>query len=304
MRGDMMTALGRAVVGEHTLFGHNARGRLGLLPRRQRARRGSRLHAPKHALRHERLTMACGGGVRELIFQVRRWWVARPRRPAAAKPYDVACACGGHARGLRRPRHQVGACPGCGGPVFVLGGSPLAGATAESRAAATPRRYWVGPALAAVLTLAAVVVIFSRLIPALAPAPPADDDVRRDDVCTARQRGREGDAPRGSPPCGRPLRRGAAALRRAPGPAHPRREAPSWPAWSGRRRWSPTCCPSRSARSSTRRRGRAEERQAQFNLRYRNRAVVFDDVVTHDAAGRFDLAVYEVRAPASRRVSS
>ena len=37
--------------------------------------------------------------------------------------------------------------------------------------------------------------------------------------------------------------------------------------------------------------------QAQFNLRYRGKAVIFDDVVTRDAAGRFELAVYEVRAP-------
>ena len=42
--------------------------------------------------------------------------------------------------------------------------------------------------------------------------------------------------------------------------------------------------------------GNPAEREAQFNRNYRGRAVIFDDVVMRDAAGRFELAVYEVRA--------
>ena len=49
---------------------------------------------------------------------------------------------------------------------------------------------------------------------------------------------------------------------------------------------------------------REEERQEQFHRRYRDKAVIFDDVVTRNGAGRFGLATYEVRAPASRRASS
>ena len=124
------------------------------------------------------------------MSQVRRWWAAGPRRRPAAEPYDVACACGGRARGLRQARHQVVRCPGCGGPVFVLGHSPLAPASADP-ATGIPRRYWVGPALAAAITLAAVVVIFSRLIPALAPTPAAAEDTHRDEVRRLVGAGRE-----------------------------------------------------------------------------------------------------------------
>ncbi len=235
--------------------------------------------------------------MRELISQVRRWWVARPRRPAVTEPYDVACACGGRARGLRQRRHQVVRCPGCGGPVFVLGGSPLAEATAEPRAAAVPRRYWVGPALAAVLTLAAVVVIFSRLIPALAPAPPAADDVRRDDVRRLVRAGREA------------LRREEVRLAAASfGEARrrcderPDQLAPAEGRELARLERQTALVADLLSESLgeilQRAAGaREEERQAQFNLRYRDKAVIFDDVVTRDAAGRFDLAVYEVRAP-------
>ncbi len=42
---------------------------------------------------------------------------------------------------------------------------------------------------------------------------------------------------------------------------------------------------------------RAEEREAHFNDRYRNKAVIFDDAVMRNATGRFELAVFEVRAP-------
>jgi hypothetical protein len=231
--------------------------------------------------------------VREVISQVRRWWSARPRRPAAPEPYDVACACGGRARGLRQARHQVVRCPACGGPVFILGYSPLPAAPGEPRAAALPRRYWVGPALAAVLSLAAVVVIFSRVIPALAPAPAPAGDTQAGDVRRLVHDGRE-------------------ALRREEFRAAAARFA------EARRRQD--LLPPAEARELARLErqaalvadllseslgeilqraagAREEERQAQFDLRYRGKAVIFDDVVARDGAGRFALAVYEVRAP-------
>jgi hypothetical protein len=235
--------------------------------------------------------------VREVISQVRRWWAARPRRPAAAEPYDVACACGGRARGLRQARHQVVRCPGCGGPVFVLGRTPLPGASGESHAAAIPRRYWVGPVLAAVLTLAAVVVIFSRLIPALAPAPSPSGDTQADDVRRLVGAGREA------------LRREefrAAASRFAEARRHhderpellPPSEARDLARLERQAALAADLLSESLGEILQRAAGaREEERQAQFNLRYRDRAVIFDDVVTCDPAGRFALAVYEVRAP-------
>jgi hypothetical protein len=232
--------------------------------------------------------------VREVISQVRRWWAARPRRPAVAEPYDVACACGGRARGLRQARHQVVRCPDCGGPVFVLGHSPLAPAP---RAAGLPRRYWVGPALAAVLTLAAVVVIFSRLIPALAPAPAPAEAAHRDDVRRLVSAGREA------------LRREdfriAAARFAEARQRHEERPDLLNPtearelARLDRQAALVADLLSESLGEILQRAAgaREEERQAQFDLRYRGKAVIFDDVVTRDGAGRFGLAVYEVRAP-------
>ncbi|HKI38604.1 MAG TPA: hypothetical protein VKA46_42545 [Gemmataceae bacterium] len=235
--------------------------------------------------------------MRGLISQLRRWWFDRRRGPAPAEPYDVACPCGQRASGPRQARHQVVRCLACGGPVFVLGCSPLAGTTAEAPAVAVSwRRYWLGPAFAAVLTLTAVVVIFSRLIPALAPpAPPPSE--RRDDV-------------RGLIAAGREALRHEDFRIAAARFAEARR----------RRDERPDSLSPAEARELTRLERQAalvadllsesldeilqraagtreEERQAQFNLRYRDKAVIFDDVVARDAAGRFGLAVYEVRAP-------
>jgi hypothetical protein len=234
--------------------------------------------------------------VRDLISRVRHW-VARPRRRVVAEPYDVVCACGLRVNGQRQERHQVVRCLGCGGPVFVLGGSPLAEATAKPQAAGVSRRYWIGPALAAVLTLAAAVLIFSRLIPALTPTPPAAEDRRRDDLRRLIGEGREA------------LRREEVRLAAARFREARRRhdESPELltPA-EGRelvrmeRQGALVADLLSESLSEILQRAagaREEERQAQFNLRYRDRAVIFDDVVTRDAAGHFELAVYEVRAP-------
>ncbi len=233
--------------------------------------------------------------MREAISRVRRWWAGRP---AADEPYDVACPCGQHARGLRQARHQVVRCLGCGQPVFVLGHSPLGATTGESRAAgAAPRRYWLGPALAAVLTLAAVVVIFSRLIPALAPPPAAPADTRRNDA-------------RGLIAAGRgALRhedfRKAVTLFAEARRRRDERPDPLTPAEVRqldrleRQAALVADLLSESLDEILQRAAgtREEERQAQFNLRYRDKAVIFDDVVARDAAGHFRLTVYEVRAP-------
>jgi hypothetical protein len=236
--------------------------------------------------------------VREVISRVRRWWAERSPRPAPTEPYEVACACGQRARGLRRARHQVVRCSACGGPVFVLGYSPLTGPSAEPRAAGAPaRRYWLGPLLAAVLTLAAVVVIFSRIIPALAPNAAAPADSRRDDVRDIIAAGR-----------GALLREDYRAAVGRFGEARRRRDE---------RPDSLTLAEARELARLERQAAliadllseslgeilqrtagtREEERDAQFNLRYRGKAVIFDDVVARDPAGRFMLTAYEVRAP-------
>jgi len=235
--------------------------------------------------------------VRELFSRVRRWWGASPRRPAADEPFDVACGCGQHARGLRQARHQVVRCLACGDPVFVLGLSPLAGAeTASPTSGAPRRRYWIGPALAAGVTVALAVAVFSLVIPALAPAPPpgdaAADDVRPL-IAAGRQALRDED-----------FRIAATRLREARQRHAARPTSLSAVEARGLIRLERQAALiadllSESLDEILRRAAgtRAEERQAQFDLRYRDKAVIFDDVVTRDATGRFELAVYEVRAP-------
>lgn len=233
--------------------------------------------------------------MRELLSRVRHWWADRPRRPEPAEPYDVPCPCGQHARGVRQARHQVVRCLACGGPVFVLGRSPLAPAGAEPPAA--PRRYWLGPALAAALTLAAVALAFSFLIPALAPPEARPRDSRPEEVRGLVAAGREA------------LRdeRFRVAVDRFAEARRRRDERPgALTAAEGReldrlRRQaallqdllSESLGEILQSAAGT----REEERQARFKQRYHNQAVIFDDWVTRDAAGKFELSTYEVRAP-------
>jgi hypothetical protein len=236
--------------------------------------------------------------VLKLISRVRRWWGDGPRR-APPEPYDVACPCGQHARGLRKARHQVVRCLACGSPVFVLGHSPLPATGAPPRAAdAVPRRYWLGPLVAAVLTLVAVVPLFLLLlIPALAPPAGPRGDVRPNEVRELVAAGR-------------------AALARDDFRIAAARFAEAM----RRRDLAPDALTPAEGRELSRLERQAalvadllseslgeilrvaagtreEEWQQQFQRRYRDKAVIFDDVVTRDAAGRFELAVYEVRAP-------
>ncbi len=233
--------------------------------------------------------------MREVISLVRRWWAVQP---APADPYDVACPCGQRARGLRQARHQVLRCAACGQPVFVLGYSPLAGTTGEpSAAGAVPRRYWLGPALAAILTLAAVVVIFSRLIPALAPAPAAPADTRRNDVRALVMAGRL--ALQHEDFRLAVARFGEARRRRDERPDSLTPAEVRELIRLERQAALVADLLSESLGEILQRAAgtREEERQDQFNRRYRDKAVIFDDVVARDAAGRFRLTVYEVRAP-------
>jgi hypothetical protein len=234
--------------------------------------------------------------VRELITRVGRWW-ARQQPPPAGEPYDVACICGQHARGLRQPRYQVVRCLACGSHVFVLGLSPIAEPGGE-RDGGRPllRRYWLGPALAAALTLAAVVAVFSILIPSLAPpGSPADtggrdvraliaearEALRRDDYRIAVTRFAE-------------ARRAHAARPDSLSPAEARELARlERQAALIADLLSESLDQILQLAAGT----REEERQRQFNDRYRDKAVIFDDVVTRDAGGRFGLATYEVRGP-------
>jgi hypothetical protein len=232
--------------------------------------------------------------VREVISRVRGWWADPPRPPASAEPYDVPCLCGQHTRGVRTARHQVVRCLACGAPVFVLGFSPLAPA---QPAAPARSRYWRGPVLAAALTLAAVVLAFSFLIRALAPLPARPRDNGPEEVRGLIAAGRE---------ALRDEKFRVAVARFAEARSRRDEHPESLSAAEGRELnrlyrqaalladlLSESLGQILASAAGT----REEEWRAHFAERYRDRAVIFDDVVTRDAAGRYELATYEVRAP-------
>jgi hypothetical protein len=82
-------------------------------------------------------------------------------------PYEVICACGQVVKGLRKSRHQVVPCPGCGQGVFVLPFSPLPPVAQADKqikgtqSATKPRALppWKKPVVAAAITLAAMILI-------------------------------------------------------------------------------------------------------------------------------------------------
>jgi hypothetical protein len=235
--------------------------------------------------------------VRELIARARHWWAAQPPQPAAEEPFDVACSCGQRARGARQPRYQVVRCLGCGNPVFVLGRSPIADVRGTSSGSKSlSRRYWLGPVIAAGLTLAAVVAVFSLLIPILTrPAPPAETGTA--DALTFITMGREAlrrDKSRDAVESFVKARRAHESRPESLTPVEARELARL-------ERQSALIADLLSESLDQILQLTAatpeEERQRQFNDRYRDKAVIFDDVVVRDAAGRFGLAVYEVRGP-------
>jgi hypothetical protein len=82
-------------------------------------------------------------------------------------PYEVVCECGRVVKGLRKSRHQVVPCPGCGRSVFVLPFSPLPPITsADDPTKGTPPsferrlfRHWKKPLGATAVALVAIVFI-------------------------------------------------------------------------------------------------------------------------------------------------
>jgi hypothetical protein len=103
--------------------------------------------------------------VRELVGQVRRWWGKSNSRSLASVPYVISCVCGHVLRGQRAEKFQAIPCPACGRRRFVLPRSPLpplegdgaagAPATSGGRSAA----FWLLPAAAALLVAGGVVTV-------------------------------------------------------------------------------------------------------------------------------------------------
>jgi hypothetical protein len=123
-----------------------------------------------------------------LLSGVRKWRRA-PAPPPSSLPYEVACACGQRATGLRQPGHQVVRCARCGEPLFILPCSrlpPVRPPGKRSRpAASAPRarprlRLWGPPVLAGALTVLGLVVAYRFVIAPRVPARLAPAEAARD----------------------------------------------------------------------------------------------------------------------------
>jgi hypothetical protein len=132
-----------------------------------------------------------------MASKVRRWLRKKPRSSALRVPFQVACSCGQVATGQRQTWFQVVTCLRCGAQVFVLPKSPLpavgegAGLAPSTRADAPAARFrlspWAVPLLATGLTLALLVCVYLWVVApwlagplrggAKSAAPPAGTDL-------------------------------------------------------------------------------------------------------------------------------
>jgi hypothetical protein len=118
-----------------------------------------------------------------LLTRLRNWRGVSPPSAAHA-PYEVTCACGQVARGARLPVHQVIRCTRCGDELFVLPLSRLPAVQTSAGRRRLPKaasralarwRLWALPALAAVLTVLVLVAAYHFLVaPHVAPRAAGD----------------------------------------------------------------------------------------------------------------------------------
>ncbi len=210
------------------------------------------------------------------------------RRSRTHVPFEVACICGHPLRGARQRRHQVLPCPLCGRRIFVLPVSPFLNELPQEPEAKPPSRRrrltWAMPVLAGALLLTLLGLAFLLLVPYLGRAPSAPED--KDPETLQRHIN-----------AGRDYMNEGRFHQRRPGLVT---------ATDGRRlmqmyRQSSLLANllGRSLQEVLQEAGLVrddEEWKARFKQDYAGKAVVFDDLVKRDAAGRPALASYVVRA--------
>jgi hypothetical protein len=142
--------------------------------------------------------------VRKLVARVRGWW-GGPAVSGPVRPFQVTCGCGQVVQGVRRSRHQVVTCRACGARLFVLPRSPLTTPAPPSvksqpiihpasksspaparrlRVRLLPSGPWRLPVLAALLTLAVVVMVYVTLYLLFVQRPPAPEASAADRIET------------------------------------------------------------------------------------------------------------------------
>jgi hypothetical protein len=243
-----------------------------------------------------------------LLSRARRWWLGSDGTPAPVVPFEVSCACGQVAAGVRQDRHQIVPCPGCGQPLFVLPRSAYPAPeqyqretpdpTAAAGAAALIPRPWRLPLLAAVLTLAGVVLVFALVLPRFSrrppPAPPPSSDP--EEIHSHLRLGQKALAEGSFQLALRELSAAQALLAQQPD---------ALPAADSRRLQQLereaallAALLNNSLQEILHQAANVRQEQewwAQFRENYRGRAVIFDDVVRREPDGRCYLTVYEVR---------
>ncbi len=223
-----------------------------------------------------------------LASGMRRWWGSARSGRAAGNRFAVACACGRETAGKRSLRHQVCRCPGCGQRVFVLPASPW------TRPAPSRTAWWAVPLAVAIVTLGAVSAGFLLLLPRLGRPLVMPGGSPRPDFRAAAESGRRALADGNfflaarefASARGASRERATAAEQR--GFEQLRRQAELLSLLHGRslQEVLHEAVPLRST----------DEWAERFRAEHLGRAVVFDDVVGRDAAGRPALTVYRVRA--------
>ena len=217
-------------------------------------------------------------------------------------PFEVTCLCGQAVRGLRKRRHQVVACPGCGAGVFVLPRSPWPPVEDVARPAATAPAAagspWLMPAVAGAVCLAALLALFLLALPLLsrrAPTEQAQEASRDQRLAAALAAGERALADGNYRLALRELNAAAELRDHNPGllaPAQDRRlrrlqRQGDLLARLLNRSLQEIVQEAALVRDP-------DEWQARFDDDYRGRTVIFDDTVGRDADGRPALSTYAV----------
>jgi hypothetical protein len=117
---------------------------------------------------------------------MRRWLSHKSGRGSPTTLFEIRCACGQTTAGQRETEHQILRCAGCGRKLFIFPISPLVTALGGSSASQSLRllaarlrsRPWLLPVVAAVVTLAVVIVAFIVVLGQLGrPAAPRRDEL-------------------------------------------------------------------------------------------------------------------------------
>lgn len=103
--------------------------------------------------------------MREIVGQVRRWWGNAGSASPSSIPFEISCACGHVLHGARAEKFQVVPCPGCGRRRFVFPRSPLpplegeAAAGAHAPSSGRPLSRLLLPAAAALVVTGGIVTV-------------------------------------------------------------------------------------------------------------------------------------------------